>query len=414
MNKLLLLLFSILIASCATKQKEPSLAYIQLIDRNGLSETICSKERLSNYMNSDFLETQPYQKVVRIFSKNKCGQTPSILTGYHPNGQIGQYLEALNGRAFGFYREWFPDGQKKIEAFLIGGPADLSISAKQEWIFDKTCKVWDENGHLVSEISYKKGSLEGPSFYYYSAGEIKKKENYLHNKLHGEIIKYKKNGNILAKTLYEKGKKEGFAYSNFTNGKLLCVENYSANLLINGDYFDQDKNKVAEIRGGNGKKAFFKGGILFKLIEYKKGIKEGKVETFFETGSLKNTSFVKNGQKEGEEIELYPNGQKKMLLFWKNAMIHGSVKTWYQNGVLESEREFCQNKKNGKAYGWYESGIPMLEEEYENDFLKKGIYYKNKEIVSSVINGNGTVSIFDGSELFLKSIKYKNGNPVKE
>ena len=65
------------------------------------------------------------------------------------------------------------------------------------------------------------------------------------------------------------------------------------------------------------------------------------------------------------------------------------MKTWYDNGQLQSQREYCRNQKSGTALNWYRDGSLMALEEYEEDRLVKGQYYKmnQKELVSSVLNG---------------------------
>ena len=52
-------------------------------------------------------------------------------------------------------------------------------------------------------------------------------------------------------------------------------------------------------------------------------------------------------------------------------------------------------------------------EEYENDILLKGSYYKRNEKipVSTIIHGNGEATIYDKDGNFLKKIKYIKGNP---
>src|SRR5438105_13874080 len=80
------------------------LALIQIQDRNGLTETISSPEKLGVYETTDFLASQPYKKVTRVFKTE--GINRSLLTTYHPNGRPWQYLEAENLRAKGAYREW--------------------------------------------------------------------------------------------------------------------------------------------------------------------------------------------------------------------------------------------------------------------------------------------------------------------
>ena len=87
--------------SHGTVPKENTLLSIQLLDRNGFSETISTKERLALHAQTDFLIPQPYQKVIRIFGRDRAGKSHSKITTYHSNGFIWQYLESVDGRAHG-------------------------------------------------------------------------------------------------------------------------------------------------------------------------------------------------------------------------------------------------------------------------------------------------------------------------
>ena len=116
------ILLALVLGGCASKSGNHSddLVSIQILDRNGFSETISARERLGIYENIHFNSPQPYQKVVRIYGKASQGNTFSKVTTYHPNGQPWQYLEIENGRAHGQFIEWHPNGQQKIEATVIG------------------------------------------------------------------------------------------------------------------------------------------------------------------------------------------------------------------------------------------------------------------------------------------------------
>ena len=107
----------LLFGSCQrnTPLQQGALTSIQLIDRHGVRETVSTKERLKSYQRNDFLLAQPYEKVVRVFSPNREGQIITKLTSYHANGEVKQYLEVLNGRAHGIYKEWYENGQEKVQ-----------------------------------------------------------------------------------------------------------------------------------------------------------------------------------------------------------------------------------------------------------------------------------------------------------
>ena len=114
------------------------------------------------------------------------------------------------------------------------------------------------------------------------------------------------------------------------------------------------------------------------------------------------------------EKELYPSGRLMSEKTLKGKKLDGAYKTWYENGVMESQREINANKKHGLSFAWFKDGSLMLSEEYENDLLLKGSYFKkgDKNPVSKVESGKGYATLYDKDGLFLKKISYDKGKPI--
>jgi len=406
----------LMLCACHPPKQDENLVLIQIQDRNGLSETISNPDRLVTYDKIDFLSSQPYQKVLRVYRKE--GKNQSIVTTYHPNGSTWQLLQAKEMRAFGSFHEWFPNGVKKIEATVIGGSADLSPGAQETWLFDATSSVWDEEGHLLATILYDKGVLSGLSTYYYPSGTIEKTIPYIQDHIEGEAQEFWEGGSIKIKTFYRNGQKEGVSLAYWPQGERRSEEEYSDGRLKTGCYFSAAQEIISEVKEGCGFQAVFHQKHLIQLQEIRKGIAEGLVKNFDSAGELRSTFYLKNGKKHGEEIEYYLQHETdsketmlpKISLTWDQDAIHGIVKTWYLNKQLQSQREMCRNKRNGVSCCWYQNGSLMLTEEYENDELVRGQYYRKNQLqpVSSITNGNGTASIYDEEGVFLRKLTYIN------
>lgn len=420
-KKIALLIISFSLASCSSKIIDAEISCLQIVDRNGITKTITSEEKLLDFEKTNFDNPQSYKSVLRIYNKNERGDVFSKLTAYHDNGQTFKYLEIKNARAFGKFKQWYENGNLKIEATIIGGSADFSQSSS--WLFDGLCKSFDENGNLLSKYNYEKGSLQGETKYFYPTGEIKKIEPFVNNEIHGILIEYKKNGLIHFKSSYKNGVLDGTSLGYYSEDNISFMEDYANGLLINAQYFKKSRIKISGIKNGDGQKAVFKNNKLYQLIEYKNGIALGKVQTFNSLGELKNEYYQKNQIKDGLEIEYYnvceinnlnkKNRNVKLEINWDNGAIHGFVKTWYKNFKLESQKEYFHNKKNSKHFAWYQNGDVMFIEEYELDLLQSGSYYKlnQKDPISKVINGNGIATLFDEKGRLIKKIKYVNGLP---
>lgn len=419
--KWLLIVLVGIVSGCARPQNiyENRLSSIQLIDRNGFKETISSPERLKCYQNTNFCVSQPYEKVMRIYTRNIQGKTPSKLTTYHSNGEPWQYLEVINGRACGTYREWHENGALCLELSVIEGVGDLSTEAQLSWVFDGYSYAMDDQGRLQAEIYYEKGKLQGPALYFHPNGRVSKIIPYEKNIIDGEVLYYDLGGALIGKTPYIQGKRHGLALFKGDSTTPPYSEEYRDNLLVEAIYHNFSGNIIATVEKGDGWQANFENGQLMSMQEYKKGSPEGEVQKFDERGNLESIYQVKNGVKHGEEWVYYPmhDGEKrqaKLYLQWNNESIQGTARSWYPNGVLESEREIYDNCKHGTSSAWYSDGSLMMVEEYENDQLFQGTYMRKGCLspVSSVINGEGMATLHDAEGVFIKRVSYKKGYPV--
>jgi antitoxin component YwqK of YwqJK toxin-antitoxin module len=421
MNKIFLILALAFLCSCGSRAPSDASGTVismQIVDRNGFTETISNKERLSSFHTTDFLTPQPFQKILRVYARNPSGQSTSKITSYHDNGQLWQYLEAVDGRAHGVYREWFLNGKQKIEANLVEGVADIHDIAQATWIFHGSCEVWGEQENLVAEFNYEKGLLHLPARYFFASGQLKKIIPYEQGEINGLMQTFDENGSLIEEIPYFKGEKEGKAVAFWNPNQPLSTEIFEQGRLVEASYFEPSGNCIAEVKQGKGSMAQFNNGQLNALLTITNGFIEGETQFFHPNGALHCSYIVKDGKKDGEEWEYYPaeKGQPlkpKLNLQWSNDKIQGQVKTWYSNGQMESQREINNNKKQGSSFAWYKNGNLMLVEEYENDLLIKGSYYKrgDNKAVSKVESGKGVASLYTSEGIFFKKVSYEKGKP---
>lgn len=405
-------------ASKSTNAEGEVLLSMQLVDRNGISETISSKDKLQGYETVDYLDPQPYQKILRVYKKDAKGKSLSKITSYHTNGQIRQYLEVEDGRAHGKYIEWHDNGKKKLEASVIEGVADINEKAQASWLFNGRSAVFNEEGNLIAEIFYEKGRLHTPSLYYFGNGKLQKKIPYENHLIEGDLVIWDEEGNIRESVPYKNNIKEGKAIGFWTIETPWYEEQYEQGLLKKATYYNHKGKIVAEISNGDGFQAEFKDKALISLTEYRKGKAEGQVTVFDAKGRVSSTYLLKDDKKNGQETIYYikdkPPLKPKLMLGWEDGIIQGIVKTWYENGQMESQKEIRNNKKQGHCFAWYPQGDVQFAEEYESDRLLNGSYFKKgeKKPTSQVQNGSGTVTLFDRHGFLLKKIRYEKGKPL--
>lgn len=406
-----------------TKSSKPRplvLSSIHIVDRNGFSETISNKERLNQFQNVDFFSSQPYQKVLRIYSRDPLGNLRSLITTYHENGNPKQYLEILNARAHGMYCEWHENGKMSLSTKVIGGTPDVTAMAERSWLFDGPSNAWDEEGNQVANILYSQGSLDGMSTYFHPNGTIWKRIPYVKNNIEGTIEIYKCNGEILQQMNYCQGVRNGPSIRYWDREHVASQEDFCRDKLVNGQYLDKEGHLIATVCDGSGYRAVFSKDGVQEIQQYVDGNLEGEVKVFNQEGRLKRIYHVKNGIKHGEEVEYYDRffatqapPQAKLSFYWYEGKIQGHAKSWYPDGSPESQKEMANNAKNGVLTAWYRDGSMMMMEEYDNDKLTRGDYFKPEERipVSQVVEGKGTTTIFDADGHFVQKIAYANGKP---
>jgi len=410
------LLFVLLLTGCARSSQEPQIVSLQRLDRNGFSETISNGERLALHQKTDFLAPQPYEKILRVYHRDAEGRTHSRITSYHPSGQVKQYLEVVDGRAHGLYREWHPNGQIKAEMCVIEGVADLSPQALSSWMFDGLARVWDENGHLVSQIPYNKGMLEGEQLVFYTTGAIKQRIPYRSDLLQGREERLDEGGGLLAFRHYQIGQAHGESASYWSDGSLQGSEWYESGKLLRGCYQSSSGELISQVIEGVGLQALFDEKRLTGYREIQAGEPRGRVEEIDEEGVTTRLYHMVEGKMEGEETLYFPSTrQPKLLLNWAEDAVQGVVRSWYPTGQLEAEIEMVRNQKHGSAFAWYRSGELMLVERYEEGTLQDGSYYapNSSSPVSQIIEGAGIATLYDSSGRFLRKVPYEGGQPLR-
>lgn len=407
-------LIAFCLASCTgSSPTSETLVQVNLLDSAGFSQVVTSKSGLKEIEKRDFVgSVQPYQKVSRLYKKKGSAELTGVLTSYHPNGQIYQYLETEGAYASGAYREWHPGGEKKIESYVVSGKADLDEASACTWVFDGLSRVWNSSGELEAEMTYDKGELSGLMTTYYPGSALKSLEKYEGGKRSGKILNFYREGGLYKEETYLAGLRDGPSQIFALDGGRIAIETFSNGKLESGLYFSAEGERVSSVDGGHGKATYprLEGGleiqtihggfVRFVRLEQGRGLPERSWEML-------------DGKRHGKELFYDENGELHTQISWLQGRVHGEQKSWYPNGQLESLRLMENNRRSGPCTAWYEDGSVMLVEEYEDDRLIDGQYFcmGEKEPVSRVRSGRGTATLFDGAGARLKRVTYEKGEP---
>ncbi|MCH9632181.1 MAG: hypothetical protein S4CHLAM6_05110 [Chlamydiae bacterium] len=403
----------IFLTSCGPSNHQ-KLTKVLLTNQKGFTETITNRDRLKSFENEQDLSAQPYKKVVRVYKKDPTAK--SLISTYHPNGQLHQVLKCQDGQAYGAYKEWHSNGVLKISSFVIKGIPDIDASGQNSWVFEGESLAYDEKGCPLATFNYKNGSLEGEAVQFHPNGQIKQKTPYLLNKIHGTQSTFSEEGALLEKTHFMNGLKEGTSQKYWEKNRICSEEYFEKDLLIRGTYFNPLGKLLGQVKKGFGLCATFHEDKSFELREYQNGVEKGSVQVFDSKERMVNSYSQIDGQKTGQETLINSaSGKPTLSIDWVDGKIHGVVRTWYANGQLESQREMSLNKKQGISTAWYPDGSLMLVEEYDAGEVTKGKYYKkgSRTPLSTITQGQGVATLFDNNGIFTRKIEYFGGKPVE-
>lgn len=116
-----------------------------------------------------------------------------IISDQYANGVPKLWKSLVNGKAEGFWLEWYPDGTLRYRAY---------------WKNDLGHGRWEyfhPNGRLRSESFYISDIAQGIYRSYYDNGQLESDGNYLNGKKNGVELIYDRSGGLLKRNFYDSG-----------------------------------------------------------------------------------------------------------------------------------------------------------------------------------------------------------------
>ncbi len=390
---------------------------VVLQDRNGFSETVSQQDRLQRLSNLNFLDPQPYQKVIRVFHRTSEGSIPSVLTTYHSNGHLHHFLEVINGRAQGSYRQYHANGKLKIEAQVTGGVADLTEAAMATWQFDGEAKVYDQAGRLEAIIPYLMGRLHGCEQRFFGHGARMSCRQFEDGTAHGPQELWSESGQLLMRAQMVRGQLHGIRHEWTAEGQLRAAEEWSEGKLMTARYPGiqaQELPVQLGVEAGCGWQPDFAGGRLIGAGEVLQGLRQGRVLRWESGGKIERSWEELNGSKNGLERLFEPStGRTRLEMTWESGMLTGPCRCFDMQGNLESQWEMLDNQRHGRLISWYRNGRVMMLEDYDRGRLIRGEYFEmgSSSPVSRVDAGFGTATIFRPDGRPFRVISIQDGQP---
>jgi len=183
MKKLIFIVLSLLIISCAK-------------EKNG--------KQTSYYENGKISKEENYKDGIKDGKWNL----------YYRSGKVKGEGNYKNGKKVGKQTSYYENGKVEIESNFQDGRLD------GKWRF------YFKNERVKFEKNFNDGKLDGKQTSYYENGKISKEENYKSRQKNGKQTSYYENGKISKEENYKDGIKDGRWTSYYENGKVKSEKNY--------------------------------------------------------------------------------------------------------------------------------------------------------------------------------------------
>tara|TARA_B110000003_G_C16547892_1_gene495410 strand:+ start:32 stop:1096 length:1065 start_codon:yes stop_codon:yes gene_type:complete len=317
-----------------------------------------------------------------VFEINEQQPFSGTSVSYHPNGQIKEKINYIDGKLGLFQESYFDNGQIKEKVNYIDGK--LRLIHVYESYFDngqtKFIKNYDKqgkrndgksfryfkNGSIEEETTFENGRLNGSYLYFEQVGTSTRliyKENYKDGSRHG-IREEFRDGVIWRTTEYDNGRIVDGIYESLTpSNKLRVREKYESGLVYREEYKQVDeKNCLVEIQHYDPKSQSKYNEI--KNIKYKPdscSLDKEKIINFISDNSNFNIGRSTIEYKGGEIFEVKCSRKKTIS---KDALV--TARRYYESTQsLESSR-FLRFWREEFSTADFKTAISVKEEEIES------------------------------------------------
>lgn len=204
------------------------------------------------------------------------------------------------------------------------------------------------------------------------------------------------------------------------------IHHFEPHFEIMEEYDKFTMAKLSECYMVNGQRhgrlrKYYPNGTLWKVIEYKNGLKDGKktihrdVLNDQKVCELQSIGNYKNGVLHGVHTSWYANGEMFELEHYVDGKLDGVRKVWSKGGKLKFRDTYSKGNLNGLSESWHRNGQKFHEINYK-DGRKHGLatYWLPNRVMSKrteYVEGKkqGEEMEWDGESKIITIRKYVDG-----
>lgn len=224
-----------------------------------------------------------------------------------------------------------------------------------------------EDGVTVTQ-TFQHGNLEGETRTTFPfSSDVEKIELFSQNELLKETLFYPSGAYKRVKT-FNCADHTVTIQSWYENGRVQSFEKLSGGLLVYGEYYSPQGERLTSISEGSGARIVHDTVGIPQLVEE---VEAGKVQyrtTLYADGLPKEIDPYLNGVVEGQRKTYYPGGEPKTIETWKGGKQQG-ITLVFKDGEKLQEIPYVNGMKNGKGKVFKDGAIVIQEPTWKDDQL---------------------------------------------
>ena len=246
------------------------------------------------------------------------------------------------------------------------------ISAKGAYYTDNTLgdtqekhgkwKFYDFNGTLEEERNYFRDRIHGKQIKYYEDKSIQTETFFVFNVADSSFKEWNESGTLITQGNYDLGSPDGEWNYYYSDGQLKKREWISNDTLYLIELFDKDSAHTQIIKDGNGViEQYYSSGRLKEFYTYKNGLKTGNFEERLANGIITIRGQFLNGLKHHKWQYYAPNGQLEEAISFHLDTLHGEYTSYFPDQSIKSKGTYLKGRKHEQWTWMMETGNVEME-----------------------------------------------------
>jgi antitoxin component YwqK of YwqJK toxin-antitoxin module len=246
-----------------------------------------------------------------------------------------------NGKRNGQWKRWYQASESELFSLapfnLFTGPF-LSQATFRDGQLNGQWVITDQAELKACEWNFVEGRRDGESVWYYHTGRQMRVIHYRAGEIHGELLEWDVNGEPVTRVHYEGGRRLEKTQQDYPDGQKKVEGVVLQARLIMKEPDDWHEAKLAT------------------YVAKGKDEKHGQWRAWYPNGQQRFAGQYQWDKPSGEFIWWHANGQKSLRASYENGLKQGQWTWWHPNGLKSIQGQYREDSPIDRWVWWHDTG----------------------------------------------------------